>query len=109
MPYHPDTAIRLLEAVGHRLQAVEERLAGLALRPVQSRLATILLSQVTPSTKEVLGFTHADLGDMIGAMRQTVTETLASMQRDGVVQVGQKSIHLVDVDALRLLAEDNPP
>lgn len=103
---HPETAIHLLESVGNRLHAVEERLAGLALRPVPARLATILLSQANADTMDVTGLTHAELGDMIGAMRQTVTETLASLQRDGVVEVHPKSIRITDPGALRNLAED---
>jgi CRP/FNR family transcriptional regulator len=101
---HPETALRLMEAVGVRLKAVEERLAGIALRPVQARLASALLSQVTPDTCEVSGFSHADLGDMIGALRQTVTQTLAAMQRDGLVEVGHKTVRVLDVEGMRRLA-----
>lgn len=102
---HPDTAFRLMEAVGVRLKAVEERLASIALRPVQARLASILLSQTTPDTNEVSGFTHADLADMIGAMRQTVTQTLATMQRDGLVEVGHKTVRVLDIEGIRRLED----
>lgn len=102
---HPDVALRLLEAVGKRLKAVEERLASLALSPVQARLATLLLSQMASATHEVSGFTHAELGDMIGALRQTVTETLASMQREGLVDIGHKKVRILDEARMRRLAE----
>lgn len=100
---HPDVALKLMEAVGTRLRAVEERLASIALSPVPVRLATVLLSQMAPETREVSGFTHAEFGDMIGALRQTVSETLASMQRDGIVEIGHKSIRVLDEERLREL------
>lgn len=102
---HQEVALRLLEAVGRRLKAVEERFASLALSPVQARLATVLLSQMTPGTREVSGFTHAELGDMVAALRQTVTETLATMQRDGLVEVGHKNVRVLDEARMRRLAE----
>ncbi len=98
---HPDVALRLMEAVGTRLRAVEERLASIALSPVPVRLATVLLSQMAPDTHEVDGFTHAELGDMIGALRQTVSEALASMQREGMIEVGHKWVRVVDAERLQ--------
>jgi CRP/FNR family cyclic AMP-dependent transcriptional regulator len=98
---HPEVALRLMEAVGTRLRVVEERLASIALSPVPVRLATVLLAQMTPDTHEVDGFTHAELGDMIGALRQTVGEALASMQRDGSIEVGHKWVKVIDADRLR--------
>ena len=104
---HPDVALRLMEAVGTRLKAVEERLAGLALKPVSSRLAAILLSQLTPDNDEVGGFTHAELGEMVGALRQTVSETLAAMQANELIETGHKCITVKDRAGLQRLADQN--
>lgn len=102
---HPDVAFKLMEAVGTRLKAVEERLAGLALKTVSSRLAGILLSQLTLSNDTIDGFTHAELGDMVGALRQTISETLGAMQTDGLLETGHKSIRILDRDRLRQMAD----
>ena len=68
------------------------------------RLAHFLLTNMDPETGVVSGFTQADIGDTIGPLRQTVTETLAALRDLGVVDVGHKRISVVGVKALRDMA-----
>lgn len=91
----PELAMRLLEAVGNRLTLLEARLEQAAFLPVRARLATFLLENADRGGM-VSGHTHADIGDSIGALRQTVTESLNLMQRQGLIEVGQKKVRIVD-------------
>jgi DNA-binding MarR family transcriptional regulator len=38
------------------------------------------------------GYTHEDLGDAIGATRQTVTQKLRRLEDEGLVEIGRKRI-----------------
>ncbi|MBI4328450.1 MAG: Crp/Fnr family transcriptional regulator [Chloroflexi bacterium] len=102
----PEVALRLFEAVGKRLKALEDRLEQLAFSPVKARLATFLLGNLDPQTGAVSGFTHEEIGDTIGTIRQTVTETLNEMQRQGLVKVGHKRIEVLQRKAIEDLAAE---
>ncbi|MDP2728812.1 MAG: helix-turn-helix domain-containing protein, partial [Dehalococcoidia bacterium] len=49
-------------------------------------------------------YTHEEIGDTIGALRQTVTETLSSMRDQGLVQVERKQIRVIDRAKLAQIA-----
>lgn len=102
----PKVAMRLFEAVGKRLKALEERLEQVAFSSVKARLATFLLGNLDPQTGIVAGFTHEEIGDSIGTLRQTVTETLNEMQRQGLVKVGHKRIEVIKRKVMEGLAAE---
>ncbi|MBI4336464.1 MAG: Crp/Fnr family transcriptional regulator [Chloroflexi bacterium] len=93
---YPDVALRMLEVVGERLKALEERLELVALNPVRVRLASFLLANADPGTGLLGGYTHEEIGEFIGALRQTVTEALSAMQAQRVVEVRHRSIRIRD-------------
>lgn len=99
----PDVSLRLLESIGSRLKLLEERLEQAMFSPVRTRLARFLLSNASPHGV-VQGYTHAQIGDAIGALRQTVTEALAQMQSEGLVEVRHRWIKLKDLTQLEVLA-----
>jgi len=104
----PDVALRMLEAVGNRLMQMEERLEQALFSPVRARLASFLLANMDPATGLVADYTHEDIGDVIGALRQTVTETLHLMREEGLVEVERKQIRVTDRGRLREVAQGEP-
>ncbi|MBI2918197.1 MAG: Crp/Fnr family transcriptional regulator [Chloroflexi bacterium] len=102
----PEVALRLLETVTNHLRTVEERLQQVVFSPVKVRLATFLLANADPPTGVLAGYTHADIGDAIGALRQTVTETLNQMQGQGLVEIAHKHIRVKEPQRLKALAEE---
>lgn len=96
----PDVMLRLLETIGKRLRVMEERLEHAVFSPVKVRLANFVLANMESSTGVVAGYTHAEIGDTIGALRQTVTETLSEMQNRGLVEVGHKQIRVTNRQGL---------
>ncbi|MBI4311283.1 MAG: winged helix-turn-helix domain-containing protein [Chloroflexi bacterium] len=100
---HPEVALRVLEALGNRLKALDERLEQVAFSPVKVRLAAFLLDTADPTTGAVAGLSHAEVGDTIGALRQTVTESLGAMEREGLLTVSQKLVRIVDRPGLQAL------
>ncbi|MBI4312957.1 MAG: Crp/Fnr family transcriptional regulator [Chloroflexi bacterium] len=102
----PEVALRVLEAVGSRLRTLEERLEEVVFSPVKVRLASFLLGNVRPGTDEVQGFTQGEVADVIGALRQTVTEALSEMQRSGWIEVAHKRVRVLDSKALETLVSE---
>ena len=105
LEHRPEVTLRLLEMVGGRLKTLEDRLEKLALSPVRTRLADILLALSGQSNGEVVGYSHSDLGDMIGLGRQRITKALGQMRSEGLLQIRHKRIQITQRDKLRLLVE----
>ncbi|MBI4202664.1 MAG: Crp/Fnr family transcriptional regulator [Chloroflexi bacterium] len=100
----PDVALRMLEAIGARLKLLEERLEQAAFSSVKARLASFLLANAGQQNGTLEGYTHAEIGDTIGALRQTVTETLSELQRQGLVEVGHKLVRIMSRSGLEGIA-----
>lgn len=96
----PEVCLRLLEAVGTRLLLAEERLVEASYSPIRVRLANFLLSNMDTTSGVMSHFTHEEIGDMIGAARQTVTETLNQLQRQGLIVIEHKKIRILKRAAL---------
>lgn len=96
----PRVALRMLEAVGRRLVKSEARLEDLAYRSVPARLASVLLRLGQESDDLIEGLTHQELGDMVGAYRETVTKALDTFQAAGCVELARRRIRILDRRAL---------
>jgi CRP/FNR family cyclic AMP-dependent transcriptional regulator len=92
----PDVALRVLEIVGNRLRRLEERLVEAAYSPVSMRLAHFLLTNVDLASGVLTNVTHEEIGDTIGAVRQTVTEALSRMRNQGLILTAPKQIRVID-------------
>ncbi|TAK21307.1 MAG: Crp/Fnr family transcriptional regulator [Chloroflexota bacterium] len=102
----PQVALRMLEIVGRRLAAAEARLEDLAYRGVRARLASVLLRLGKAREGVIEGVTHQELGDMIGAYRETVTKVLDELQDAGAVELARKRIHVLSRDKLAALLDE---
>lgn len=105
----PEVALRLLATLGRRIQALEERLEDMAYRGVRQRLVRFLLRQArrTQEGYRITGFSHEYLANAIGAARQTVTVELCSLENEGLVRTGRKTIVLINVEALRSIVDQD--
>jgi len=96
----PQVALRMLEVLGRRLAEAEDRLQDLAYRTVSARLASLLLRLALEPDNRIDGLSHQQLGDMVGAYRETVTKVLGEFEIAGYVQLGRRRIGLLDRDGL---------
>ncbi len=101
----PDVAVRLLELLGTRLCLAEERLLEMAYSPVAVRLAHFLLANMDGTSQVVAGFTETEIGDFIGAVRQTVSDVLSLMRRQGIVWIEPKQIRVLQPYRLKEIVE----
>ncbi len=103
---HPSVALRMIEAMGKRLAAQEDRLEELAYRHVPARLAAVLLRLSQNQSEVTLSLTHQELGEMIGALRETVTPILNDFQRQGLVTLGRGRITIRSISGLQASLEE---
>jgi CRP/FNR family cyclic AMP-dependent transcriptional regulator len=103
----PMVSFRFVEALGDRVTSLESRLEEIAFKSIPARLASLLLrlSEEQGDGSVVTGYTHQDLGEMLGTYRETVTQTLNEFKSDGLVEISRKRVEIKDRDGLEMLAE----
>ena len=100
----------LLRLFASQLLSVERRLAAVAGRPVESRIAAFLGEQArlcgVPHARGVaIGqkYTHQEIADYVASTRETVTLTLGELRRKGIVAFEKRRLVLVDRAAVERL------
>jgi CRP-like cAMP-binding protein len=102
---HPKVGLRFLEQLSARLLETEAVVHDFAFKGVPARLAGTLLRMADSTPDGTIHASHQELADMIGAYRETATLTLDEFRKRGLVELGRRSIALLDRTALEQLAE----
>jgi CRP/FNR family cyclic AMP-dependent transcriptional regulator len=109
---HPGAWIRLVEVLCERLRATDQHIAEIALLKLPVRLAKALLriahlqSAAAPAGKDaVVRSSQRELGNLVGATRETVNKCLREWQRNGIVRVESNGIAIIDQATLEDLAD----
>jgi len=102
----PQVALRMIEVLGRRLAASEARLEELAYRSAPARVAAVLLRLTEGRTGTEVAVTHQEIGDIIGALRETVTKILDEFQADGLVELRRGHVLLLNAERLRCRLEE---
>lgn len=92
----PELTLHIMEMVCNRLYLLEERLVETVYNPVNVRLAYFLLTAADPVSGVLASITYEEIGNTIGAVRQTVTETLSQMRRQGLIMTEPKQIRIIN-------------
>jgi CRP-like cAMP-binding protein len=109
---HPLLAMRLLAIVTERLRQTTAQATEIALLRLESRLAKQLLKLLGGQGAVVNGavvgarLTQRQLGQMVGASRESVNKQFADWQRRGIAQFRAGTITVINAAALRDLAVD---
>jgi CRP/FNR family cyclic AMP-dependent transcriptional regulator len=109
---NPEVGLRLVRLLSERLRLAETRLAEFTHKNVAARLANQILRFVQSEgvvTREghyriPTRYTHQQLGTMIGAGRVAVSRAFADLREAGAVELRNRYIHVVDLEALRRAA-----
>lgn len=96
--------LTLFQELGPRLGLVETDHYRASFQTVESRVAGLLL-EIAGASSSVEGYTHKDIGEQIGAYRESVTNAIHEMKINGFVEVGRMRITILDKRALRELSE----
>ena len=108
----PEVAIKLLSVLAGRIRELTIRVEDRAFLDVPARLAKQLLwlaaSHGTESNRGVriaLKLSQQELGDFIGATRESVNKNLRDWSRSGFIKHERDYLEILDLDALRAIAE----
>ena len=106
----PELAISLLCELSRRLRRADDTIASLMLLDVNGRIAHLLLELAREEGSETTDritrrLTHAAIGQMVGASRETVSRTMRNLVLRNVIAVSRREITLLDPVALRLAAQ----
>lgn len=101
---NPPLALAVIRILGSRIRQAHHAIQGFVFFDARTRLAQLLLKLAQINGIENADgsvtlknrFTHQELADMIGANRQTVTENINHLKRDGYLRVGGERITLAD-------------
>jgi CRP-like cAMP-binding protein len=107
----PELGVALLRELSRRLRRADDTIASLMLLDVNGRVAHLLLELAREEggdtgTTIARRLTHASIGQMVGASRETVSRTMRNLVLRNVIAVTRKGITLLDVPALRLAARE---
>jgi CRP/FNR family transcriptional regulator, cyclic AMP receptor protein len=102
----PQVALRMIEVLGQRLALTEMRLEELAYGSATARIAAMLLRLSDEHSQDEVCVTHQEIGDKIGALRETVTKILDDFQTDGLVELRRSRIVVCDPGGLRRHLDD---
>lgn len=101
----PGVALRFIEWMGRRLRETERQLEDVTFKSIPERLAGLLLRLSPNGDSRIVGYTHQELGEMLGTYRETTTQTLNEFKAQGMIAIGRKLIEIKDRDALSQIAE----
>jgi CRP-like cAMP-binding protein len=113
MERHPGIAVNILRELSARIHELRERYLELATETVERRIAHALLRLATQAGwKTDDGFllidmplSRQDLGALTGATLYTVSRTLRSWQRRGIIDAGRERVTVLQPGALGAIAD----
>jgi CRP/FNR family transcriptional regulator, cyclic AMP receptor protein len=99
---HPEISVKLVAALVRRLRAANERISRQSFQTVPSRVAGVLSQLVSENSRggengEVtIRMNQADLAQLAGTSRESVSRFLADLERAGVVRSGRGRVAILD-------------
>jgi CRP/FNR family transcriptional regulator len=104
---HSQISVKLVAALTRRLRETNERVARQSFQTVPSRVAGVLTQliaeEAAPDGRSgvTIRMTQADLAQLAGTSRESVSRFLATLERAGVVSVGRGRVTVVEPRRLR--------
>jgi CRP/FNR family transcriptional regulator, cyclic AMP receptor protein len=104
---HPEISVKLIAALTRRLRETNERVARQSFQTVPSRVAGVLTQLIAEESAPAgrhgitIRMTQADLAQLAGTSRESVSRFLATLERAGVVQVGRGRVTVIEPRRLR--------
>jgi CRP/FNR family transcriptional regulator, cyclic AMP receptor protein len=112
LQHHPGAWPNIVNVLCDRLRKTNEHIAEVALLQLPARLAKALLRVVTDQDEAAAGhatgqikLSQSELGNMVGAARESVNKCLRSWQREGIIGIKGSLITIANRTALHDLAE----
>jgi len=112
---HPDAALLTMQVLSSRMRVLGEIFANLVSDDVNTRIAKLIVrlgahygTRVGKDIVLNIPLTHQEIADMVGTSRQTVTSSLSTLNRLGVLSVNDHRICIESQELLSELARESP-
>lgn len=109
---HPQAALLSMQVLSSRLRILGEMFVNLVSDDVNTRIAKLILRLSarygTRVGKEIflnIPLTHQEIADMVGTSRQTVTSTLSTLKKQGVLSIDNHRIHIESEELLNEMTQ----
>ncbi len=107
---HPEISIALLQELTHRLRAADVKIKSLSLKDAEGKVATVILQladdigMIKHGAVEIekLPYQH-DLANMAGTSRETISRTLHSFAKKGLVEISGSKLRIPDYEKFKQL------
>ena len=98
---HPDITVKMVAALTRRLRAANERISRQSFQTVPSRVAGVLSQMVDEESGDgdreiTIRMNQADLAQLAGTSRESVSRFLADLERSGVVRAGRGQVTILE-------------
>jgi CRP/FNR family cyclic AMP-dependent transcriptional regulator len=108
----PGISLKLLGVLATRMRDLTTRLEDRAFLDISARLAKQLLwlaerygTRAGSGVRLDLGLSQQELGDLIGATRESVNKHLREWARSGLLELGRGHLEILDFEALHKIAD----
>ena len=103
----PDVALKVLAVVGRRLRHLVGLVEAMTFGSVTQRLAKMLLEKSKEVGADVfdLPSTHQELASRLGTVREVVSRNLGRFRAQGLIQIQDRQVEIVNRAGLRQEAE----
>lgn len=108
----PQAAIKLLEVLARRLRRLSERVEDATFLEVPSRLAKQIVrlaerygQKQGDNVRIELKLSQQELGDLVGATRESVNKQLRAWVTDGIMEQSTGKLVILDLEALRAIGD----
>lgn len=99
----PEVALELAKRLCRRVVETEQVLSEIVFKPVRSRVAAALsrLHQRAPEgEKDKLRLTHQEIANLVGSTRETTTNVLHALRKEGMLDISNRQLTVLDPVAL---------
>lgn len=102
---HPEITVKMVAALTRRLRAANERISRQSFQTVPSRVAGVLSQMVEEEKRDgdrpiTIRMNQADLAQLAGTSRESVSRFLADLERAGVVRAGRGQVTVLEPERL---------
>jgi CRP/FNR family transcriptional regulator, cyclic AMP receptor protein len=104
---HPEITVKLIAALVRRLRTANERISRQSFQTVPSRVAGVLLQLVAEEaprggdgSEVTIRMNQADLAQLAGTSRESVSRFLAELERSGIVRPGRGRVTVLEPEKL---------
>ncbi len=107
---HPEVSIALMQELTKRLRTADMKIKSLSLKDAEGKVATVILQiaddfgKIKQGTVEIekLPYQH-DLANMAGTSRETISRTLHSFAKKGLVELEGSRLRILDYEKFKEL------